>query len=359
MIPSFPMAASGQAAVAQSGWLRALFEAPGRPVWLVGAGLAFAGALVFGLQELVLGRFELAVRDPNVLDNMRVAVTHVVITAYLLTACVYAERITERAISDLTPLLDPRAARGFEPRGRSEQLVLALSVLVGAASFFAVSAGLSPGRVTFAPATWTPEEAWHRVLGLAMGILALRLATLLVLESRRLSSLAGAIRRIDLLDRAALAPFSRHGLSSALLIIGLVAAFALFLVDMRYLPMVGIVLVQTLVVGLVALLLPLRGIRSRILEAKRAELEWCRERMRRRRARLDEASGSDAPLPVASDSDDSRLDELVAWEARIEAVREWPLDASTFGRFVLYLLIPLGSWAGGALVERWIDALLD
>ena len=39
-------------------------------------------------------------------------------------------------------------------------------------------------------------------------------------------------------------------------------------------------------------------------------------------------------------------------------MREWPFDASTLARFGLYLLIPLGSWAGGALVERLINAIL-
>ena len=36
----------------------------------------------------------------------------------------------------------------------------------------------------------------------------------------------------------------------------------------------------------------------------------------------------------------------------------WPADSATFGRFSLYLLIPLGSWAGGAIVERFVDSLL-
>ena len=50
--------------------------------------------------------------------------------------------------------------------------------------------------------------------------------------------------------------------------------------------------------------------------------------------------------------------ELVAYEARIESVREWPFDSGTLSRFLLYLALPLGSWAGGALVERAIDGLL-
>ena len=43
----------------------------------------------------------------------------------------------------------------------------------------------------------------------------------------------------------------------------------------------------------------------------------------------------------------------------VEALREWPFDNSTIGRFALYLLIPVGSWIGGALVERVIDVLLS
>ena len=57
-------------------------------------------------------------------------------------------------------------------------------------------------------------------------------------------------------------------------------------------------------------------------------------------------------------SSPTRVDELLAWEARIDAVREWPLDTTAVARFALYLLIPLGSWSAAALVERWIDHLL-
>ena len=55
----------------------------------------------------------------------------------------------------------------------------------------------------------------------------------------------------------------------------------------------------------------------------------------------------------------SRIEELLSWEARIEAVREWPIDARALRRLGLYLLIPLLSWSGGALVERGIENLLD
>ena len=44
---------------------------------------------------------------------------------------------------------------------------------------------------------------------------------------------------------------------------------------------------------------------------------------------------------------------------QIKSVREWPFDAPTLTRFFLYVAIPLGSWIGGALVERLLGAALD
>ncbi len=37
----------------------------------------------------------------------------------------------------------------------------------------------------------------------------------------------------------------------------------------------------------------------------------------------------------------------------------WPFDASTLLRFALYTSLGVGSWVGGALVERVLGAALD
>jgi hypothetical protein len=50
---------------------------------------------------------------------------------------------------------------------------------------------------------------------------------------------------------------------------------------------------------------------------------------------------------------------LLAYMNQIESVREWPFDAPTLTRFFLYVAIPLGSWVGGALVERLLGVALD
>ena len=95
----------------------------------------------------------------------------------------------------------------------------------------------------------------------------------------------------------------------------------------------------------VSLLLPLRGLRDSIRRAKQRELAWCHEQIRRAR----EGSARDSTLSLA---------DLVAYRGLVEAVREWPLDAPTLRRFALYLVIPLASWLGGALVERMVDAVV-
>lgn len=57
--------------------------------------------------------------------------------------------------------------------------------------------------------------------------------------------------------------------------------------------------------------------------------------------------------PGASD-----LPGLLAYEARIENVSEWPFDTPTLLRFGMLMIIALGSWVGGAIVERAPRAVL-
>ena len=64
----------------------------------------------------------------------------------------------------------------------------------------------------------------------------------------------------------------------------------------------------------------------------------------------DEAGQPDAP---------QRLGGLLSYRGHVESISEWPFDTALLLRFALYLLIPLGSWLGGALVERSLDSLLD
>jgi hypothetical protein len=42
----------------------------------------------------------------------------------------------------------------------------------------------------------------------------------------------------------------------------------------------------------------------------------------------------------------------------VRAVPDWPINASSYVRFGLYLLIPIVSWAAAALVERFVDVIV-
>ncbi len=102
-------------------------------------------------------------------------------------------------------------------------------------------------------------------------------------------------------------------------------------------------------VGLVILLLPAREVRSMIRDAKREELARLEPLLRQAR---DDTLAGDA-------STQGRLTDLVTYKNQVESTPEWPFDSSTLVRFGLYLLIPVASMVGGALVERLVNLVLD
>ena len=83
---------------------------------------------------------------------------------------------------------------------------------------------------------------------------------------------------------------------------------------------------------------------ERLHAAKLEELTRVRAEIECARAALVDTRNKGAEI--------ARMPALLAWEARVERVSVWPFDAPTLVRFALFLLIPLGSWLGGALVER-------
>ncbi|MFZ3034586.1 MAG: hypothetical protein WA138_11310 [Parvibaculum sp.] len=106
---------------------------------------------------------------------------------------------------------------------------------------------------------------------------------------------------------------------------------------------VGLMISAALIFGL-----PMWRVHGLIDRAKNVELA---------KLRLDIARASHAFRQDENVEAASRLAALIALERRLERVREWPLDVSTVVRFGLYLALPLGSWLGGALVEKALDVL--
>jgi len=319
----------------------------------VGVGVAAVLALLFALQQWAVGGFSpvMLVREPaRIAAGAWITLVHITVVAYLAGATAYGAGSADRAVERLRPVLAVPLPRHARRDWRSYALSLAAAGLAGVAIAAALAIAISPGSVSYDPATWSSVTAWHRVLGLVIGGGVLCLGTLLLRDSLRLSRLGKSAVRVDLLDLARLAPFARQGLTNVLLLAGFVTVQGLFLVDVGYLATFAAVFVPTVVIALAALVLPMWGVRGRIRRERQSELARVRALAQAARSGWEDAPRSQAALPPLSD--------LLAWEARMEAVREWPIDASGWLRLALYLLIPLGSWSGGALVERVIDAAL-
>lgn len=156
---------------------------------------------------------------------------------------------------------------------------------------------------------------------------------------------------IDLLDISKLDGFGRIALRGALpwLVTGTIVL--LLLLGQKstelFLPLIGgLILSATIVFAW-----PMWRVHRLIDRAKKAELTRLRREIVETRAQF-EMSGQTGDRAAA------RLAALLALETRVEHAREWPLDMPTIFRFGLYLALPLGSWLGGALVERILAVLV-
>ena len=157
---------------------------------------------------------------------------------------------------------------------------------------------------------------------------------------------------VDLLDLEVLYAIGRSGLRGALYIFVFLSLGSLFYID----PSLGLglwgafsVFALGIVLALWSLLRPALRVRRLIRTVKREELGQLKKRVRQAR---DDALTGDA-------SRQGRLTDLVTYQTQVESTREWSFDLSTLLRFGLYLLIPVGSMVGGALVERVVDLALD
>ena len=320
------------------------------PAW-VGLGLCLALLAAFLLAVWWSGELRaFAEADRNWWQdrNGRVALVLVLIAAYLPTARRY-ERLEFG--SDLEDLRRGGLCRDAAAAGSWTRPLLSGLLALFVVPLVALSVDRDPGLYLRAD-YWVGSNlfiwgvgglaAWHA------GVWFDAVRT----HARHLAQVARGIPELPLLRLEAVAPFTRYGMRCALLWALIPALWAFNLVERGFLAAVGSTAAVAAIGMAVALLPPLRGVRDRIRAAKRTEL-----------ARIDAALAGNpealrdsalrrwtGPLGVA---------DLLAYRDRIESVREWPLDPPTFARFGLYLLIPVGSWLGGALVERIVDALLE
>ena len=158
--------------------------------------------------------------------------------------------------------------------------------------------------------------------------------------------------QIDLLDLRPLAPYARRGLRSALYwLLGSSIASLLFL-RFGFLWMHVLILIGTLSVGALVMFRSLKGVHQRLHGEKRNELAVLRTAIRGARGQVLDGGPGAADAAV-------RLPGLLALEARTEGVSTWPFDISTFLRFSALGLLAIGSWLGGAIIERLLGLAVD
>jgi hypothetical protein len=282
----------------------------------------------------------------------RLEIVFALILGYVIACGSWLVRSVRRDLDSLAPVLaiEPselaaeRAGLGlFSPTALL--VASAGGIAVGVTMNAVVNAILPPGSAAL------EDRVWRFVRDVTLWAFAIRLIVVVIGSSRRVSLLSERAARIDLLNLRGLAPLVRIGLRSALafalaasMIVGLAGDEQTFYVTLVSVAIVG-------AVGALALLLPVRGAHRAIRAAKDTELGAVRAAIETtRRAAL---AGGAEPADAAT-----RLGGLLAYEARITGVNEWPFDVGTFVRFVAFLALPLGSWIAAALVEWAVSRVI-
>jgi hypothetical protein len=260
-----------------------------------------------------------------------------------------AERDLEALRPALEPGVDLAAERGEVLRYRPLPLHL---VALATGLFSAVATPLDPavwadGRF---PGWTDPTALWLAgrnflnwwAVGFAM--------TLELMLGHRFSRLGDRLREPDLTDLAPLAPFGRRAQRNVSWWMLLAAFLSLNYAGRGWagalLPLALVVLVTF---ASAAFVLPQLGARRRIRAAKAIERKRAAAAMREARAA---AFAAEAAAPAG------RLADAVAWEGRVAATREWPIEAPTLLRLGLFVALGLGSWVGAALVQELLARAL-
>jgi hypothetical protein len=188
---------------------------------------------------------------------------------------------------------------------------------------------------------------WQTALIAILCVLFARGVTLAARNGRNLRRVIDDGLRIELLHADRLAVIGRQSARNALVWLTFAALLCLYFVGgvdpgWPTLP----ILVVCMGIGLIIFLHPMSGVRRRIRAAKSAELDQVRDE-------IGEARWTETRDPAAA----ARLSGLIAYEARIHAVREWPFDQSTLLRIAAYVLIPAIPWFGQAVASDVIQRL--
>ena len=325
------------------------------PLW-IGLGIAFVFViLTIGLHEALIFFGYEPIRFSSAEVTIGSLLINGLLLGYIPTANALLHRGVERDLRELRPVL-----RRSEDEW--QELLSETTTVPSAALWLATGIGLGvgAGMASLDPgiqenysgiSVLDPRFLWLLLHTMVVMALGLRLFVTEAHVSRAYARIGEELVEVDLLDLAPLAPFARKGQRSVVLwaVLSAIMSWFWFLGSALRVNIVIALLVVIVVTG--AFVQPVMGVRRRIRAAKRGELARIHGALRLERERLLEAGPeTDEPRP--------RMADLVAYRSLVQGVHEWPFDVSTLARFLLFGALGVGSWLGGALVERLLDVAL-
>lgn len=324
--------------------------------WWLGIGISGALLLIMFVIETVLGRWSgflvggefdpLAKVSQGMLRDLRIAIIHCLVIGYLPAAYLSVLRNGQRTVLRLRATLDCTreecetlsASLKLSTRG------LAITALAGLILSLVMPYLVPPvPESPWNPSTWSPEVAWHRILGPVTMVWAWWLAYAIITVSKRMSRIAKKMCRINLLDLTPLAPFTQLGLTNALLLIGSLSIWSLMMIETGFGQMMIVIGGATLAGTAFALLAPVHGVHKRICQSKERELAWVNGEISEQQSSF-HGKGTSHP--------DGRMADLIAYRGMIEDVSEWPFTMSTYSRILIYVLLPVTTWGIGLVAEQ-------
>ena len=235
--------------------------------------------------------------------------------------------------------------------GTRTRRTIVLFTLIGLAISILVIAFAYVGLREIMPAERAVRElVWFVIFVPPFLCFSARAIALTLLSSFAIRSSIQDWLKPDLFDMAVTAPLMRTANRYALGWVTTAVIGSMFFINLpiEEPALAFFMIVFALSTALAAYFLPVNGIRKVIEEQKTWHKEKIRDRLAPLALQLEQGNGAVAPEVTA----------LLALETRIQDVREWPIDTPTFARVALLLMIPLGSWLGGALVEKLLDVFI-
>jgi hypothetical protein len=210
-------------------------------------------------------------------------------------------------------------------------------------------AGIALAYVTV-PSTFPMQYpalfAWNVAITMFLSALFVRGVVMTTQGGRAFAHLIEHDLRIDLLHVDKLAVIGRHSARNALIWFTVAAIVCLFFIGDGIDTTIIVILAACAGMGLWIFLRPMEHVHRRIRAEKAVELD-------RLRTEIGEIRDEAARDPSAA----TRLQGLLAYEARIQSVHEWPFDQTTLVRVAAYVLIPAIPWFGEAFVSDLIQRL--